>query len=446
MSRFVKTFFVLIALYHILVTILWYGILWWWYQNIISISRDILRIWFFLFVLLTNTKQIKEYLLKRKNIRIRFIVLIVFSVLISFLHWKSLWNIMIWIKYGFYYLFIFLTASFIWFSCVQSFKLKDMYRFQRFLLWIVFFGFLRQSVKMGRPELFMSLGYWKFDDFYFWTNPPLYYLTGYEWTTRRQWIFSGPNNYAYFLTAFFPLVLLRRWRWIKKIKKVFQNPIWNLDILYVVLRVLAIAMTLSRSAIIWVALIIILLAKDRIKKNKKIAIWIFWVFILWLIGISFLKKESTINHVNAKVSYIKEIIDNPLWYWLGSSGPAIHHNGSMLPENYFMQLMLDIWTVWFIFWCIVILQMLLVFKWIKNIKPDPKEKTKPWEISNELVYLHRNRFYIWRSVLLVIGLFLHVFEDSMVNYLFFISFGILSWYLSKFTKQENKSLKNLLSK
>jgi hypothetical protein len=152
------------------------------------------------------------------------------------------------------------------------------------------------------------------------------------------------------------------------------------------------------------------------------------------------------EHINAKFSYVKEIVNNPLWYWLGSSGPAIHHNGSMLPENYFMQLMLDIWTVWFIFWCIVILQMLLIFKWIKNIKPDPKENTKPWEISNELVYLHRNRFYIWRSVLLVIGLFLHVFEDSMVNYLFFISFGILSWYLSRFTKQENKSLKNLLAK
>ncbi|HPK28191.1 MAG TPA: O-antigen ligase family protein, partial [Candidatus Absconditabacterales bacterium] len=351
---------------------------------------------------------------------------------------------MIGIKYGFYYLFIFLTASFIGFSCVKNFKLKDMYWFQRFLLGIVFFGFLRQSVKMGRPELFMSLGYGKFDDFYFGTNPPLYYLTGYEGTTRRQGIFSGPNNYAYFLTAFFPLILLRRGSGIKKIKKVFQNPIGNLDILYVVLRVLAIAMTLSRSAIIGVALIIILLAKDRIKKNKKIAIGIFGVFILGLIGISFLKKESTINHVNAKVSYIKEIIDNPLGYGLGSSGPAIHHNGSMLPENYFMQLMLDIGTVGFIFWCIVILQMLLVFKRIKNIKPDPKEKTKPGEISNELVYLHRNRFYIGRSVLLVIGLFLHVFEDSMVNYLFFISFGILSGYLSKFTKQENKSLKNLL--
>lgn len=444
MKRFVQVFFVIIALYHIIITILGYWIFWEGSQSIISISRDALRIWFFLFMFFTNTKQIKEYLLKRKKVRIRFIVLIVFSIWVSFLNGKFLKDIMVGLKYGLYYLLIFLTASFIWFSGIKNFKLKDMHWYQWFLLWIVFFWFLRQSIKMARPEVFMNLWYWGFDDFYFWTNPPLYYLTWYEWTTRWQWIFSGPNNYAYFLIAFFPLVLLRRGNWLKKIKNLFQNPIWNLDLLYVLLRILAIIMTLSRSAIIWIALIIALLAKNWIKKNKKITIGILGIFILWIIGLSFLKKNSTINHINAKFSYIKEVVDKPFWHWLGSSGPAIHHNGNMLPENYFMQLMLDIWTVWFIIWCVVILQILLIFKWIKNIKPNDREKTKSWEINNELIYLHRNRLYLWRSVLLVIWLFLHVFEDSMVNYLFFVSFWILSWYLSKFIKKEKTNFKNLI--
>jgi len=281
MQRFLWVFFILIALYHIIVTILWYGILWWNSQAIISISRDALRILFFVFVFFSNIKQIKEYLKKRKNVRIWFVVLILFAILTSFLNWKTTGDMMIWIKYGLYYLVIFLTASFVWFAGIKKIEIKNISWFQRFLLWIVFFGFLWQIIKIIRPEIFMNLGYGNFDDFYFGSNPPIYYLTSFEWTTRWQGIFSGPNNYGYFLIAFLPLVLLWWGKWLYKIKSIIKNPFWNLDILFVILRILAIAMTLSRSAIIWMILTIWLLSKDWIKKNKKIAIWIFWIFVLW---------------------------------------------------------------------------------------------------------------------------------------------------------------------
>jgi len=39
-----------------------------------------------------------------------------------------------------------------------------------------------------------------------------------------------------------------------------------------------------------------------------------------------------------------------------------------------------------------------------------------------------------------------VFEDSMVNYLFFICFGILSGYLSKFFEWKNVSFRSLFLK
>ena len=38
-------------------------------------------------------------------------------------------------------------------------------------------------------------------------------------------------------------------------------------------------------------------------------------------------------------------------------------------------------------------------------------------------------FQIWLLALLVMGLFLHVFEDSMVNYLFFWGYGLMLWAL-----------------
>ena len=434
-QRFIWWFFVLIAMYHVIVTVLWYWILWWNSQIYISIARDALWILLFLIVFFLNIKEISKYLIKWKNVRIWFIVLIAFSILVSFLMWSSIENMMIGIKYWFFYLFIFLSASLIWFFWIKKLNKVHIHRFQYFLIWLVVFWFVWQIMKMIRPELFINIWYWKFDDFYFWANPPLYYLTWFEWTTRWQWLFSWPNNYGYFLVAFLPIILLWRNTWLKKLKNIFKNPIKNLNFLLIAIRILAIIMTLSRAAIIWLVLIFALLSKDRIKKNRKnknIFIWILWFILLWIIWLSALKRDSTLWHINAKLAYIWEIIDNPIWHWLGTSWPAIHHNWTMLPENYFMQIMLDIWTVWFIFWSIVVFQILIIFKNIRLYFKQNKIKS-----DEQIGFLHWNSLYIWRSTLLVIWLFLHVFEDSMVNYLFFISFGLISWYLSKLYKISN---------
>ena len=53
------------------------------------------------------------------------------------------------------------------------------------------------------------------------------------------------------------------------------------------------------------------------------------------------------------------------------------------------------------------------------------EKTE--QKSEFLQYLRP--FQIWLLALLVMGLFLHVFEDSMVNYLFFWGYGLMLWAL-----------------
>gem|GEM_PF-3836360 len=73
------------------------------------------------------------------------------------------------------------------------------------------------------------------------------------------------------MIAFLPLVLLWWNTGIKKLKNIFKNPISNINFLYLGLWILAILMTLSRSAILGMALIFVLLAKDWIKKNKKAA-------------------------------------------------------------------------------------------------------------------------------------------------------------------------------
>lgn len=75
----------------------------------------------------------------------------------------------------------------------------------------------------------------------------------------------------------------------------------------------------------------------------------------------------------------------------------------------------------------------MIFKSIEN-------DFKNWKYSDEdaAVFLQRKRLLLWWFALLIMWLFLHVFEDSMVNYLFFCIFGILSGYLSKLYEKEIK--------
>jgi preprotein translocase subunit SecF len=63
-----------------------------------------------------------------------------------------------------------------------------------------------------------------------------------------------------------------------------------------------------------------------------------------------------------------------------------------------------------------------------------------------MTFLQWKRLYMWRTILLVIWLFLHVFEDSMVNYLFFVAFGLLTGYMSSLYKNNKLQFKDLFIK
>ena len=431
--QFLKYFFIIIAAYHIIVTILSYWLNIWLSQTNISIIRDAVWLCFVILTAIWNEDWIKWYRKKRKKVWIWLWILIAFSLWISYLMWISLNNMMIWIKYWFYFLVIFLTSTFVWYTWIKKFNMKDFSWIQYLLMWILGIWFIRQILKIIKPDLFMNMWYGELDDFNYWSNPPIYYLTSYEGTMRWQWLFAWPNNYGYFLIAFLPLILLTRWETRQEFKDFIKHPKQNLNFLLTILRFVAICMTLSRSAILWTAVVIAFLAKNWIKQHKKISIWILCILIAWIVWLSFLKPESTLGHFKANLTYIWEIINNPLWHWLWSSWPAIHHEWTMLPENYFMQIMLDVWTMWFILWCIVIFLILMIFKSIEN-------DFKNWKYSDEdaAVFLQRKRLLLWWFALLIMWLFLHVFEDSMVNYLFFCIFGILSGYLSKFYKKDIK--------
>jgi len=437
MIRFLKAFLIFVVMYHIFVTVIGYGLLWWAYPQLPALGRDVIWLLFFAILVILNIKTIKSYLKTRKRPRITLIILIVFGVWISLLKGKWMYDIFVGIKYGLLYLFIFLSATFIghiWNtkdSNIENWKLKieNFLNFLKYLLIItLLFWFLRQGLKFIWPDLFLHIGYGPFNDFKFGIKPPIYYLTWYKGTPRRQGIFSWPNNYGYFLIAFLPIIVMffrQKFDGIKKLLTANTTAIINISL--IVLRIAAIILTLSRTAFIGWIVGLAVMNVQRIRKHKKLSLGIWIVLLAGIIGLSILKWASTLNHIKAKFWSIKYVINQPSGYGLGTSGPAVNHNGTILPENYYIQLMLDIGTLWFFIRTIIILQITRIARKIQT-----SFTTLRGNISNQTTYLIRKWLNIWRVSLLIMGLFLHVFEDSMINYLFFISWWILSGYLSTF--------------
>lgn len=423
MFRFLGIFWIFIVFYHLFVTIIIYWFLWGSYAEFPAILRDGIRIVLFLIIFLFNIKYLKKYLLNWKYPWIVFIIMIIWGIVVSLLKDKTLFDMFIWIKYWFFYMLILLTASFIWFikKEIDSWKLvinRNLKIIWYWLIGIMIVWFIWQWAKLLWPDFFMNIWYWPLNDFFFGENPPIYYLTWFKWTLRRQGIFSGPNNYWYFLVAFLPLILL-----INKYRRFFKNSKYNEYCKYWIiwLWILAILFTLSRTAILWSAIVFIVINLERIRKNK-LKSWI--ILFLWLISIvwlSFLKDSSTLNHIVAKFGSLKYVIDNPIWMGLGTAWPAIHHNWSILPENYFLQVMLDIWTIWFIIWA---------FFWYLIININKKIRGNLKEYKKNTDYILWRYLNISLFCLMFMWLFLHVFEDSMVNYLFFVTYWIFIWYFS----------------
>ena len=417
-------FWILNVFYQVISTFLVY-----WIQILDASYPALIREWiwllFLFIVLVLGYKKFKPYWKHWKKTWIAFIILIIVSVLFSLLKDVSRSNMLIWIKYWFRWTFILISASFFGYVISEKWqKSKLIQILPRVLVWIVLIGFLWQWAKLLWPDLFYLMWYRKLDDYAFWSNPPLYYLTWYEWTLRRQGFFSWPNNYWYFLVAFLPFV----WRFFtNKIKKKEDTV---LSILALVVRMAWMVATLSRAVLVWMMVVFVALYRSKLKSKKRWLLrWGIWLLVVLAI-LSVLKRESTVGHITSKLSTIPEVISEPLWHGLGSSGPAIHYEWKYLPENYFLQIMLDIGTVWFLVWTFMLMCLLLVqYKviWINK-----------WKLTNDEEYQLQvlYKLQIWFFALFVMWLFLHVFEDSMVNYLFFTIYGIVLWSLSTKLKGE----------
>ncbi len=397
-------FYTIIILYHI-ISIITLHIRW--YENITTLSllRDLWRVAIVAGTAIRKYKYIIPFFRQRKYPIILSGITILSAIILSLYQGTSWYNIFIGIKYGYMFLWILLSALFVWRTLNKEQKEKITKTIPKIIIITIVVGFVRQMLKYIRPDFFFHIGYGPIGDFIFGQEPPVYYRTGPGWEPRLQGLFAWPNNYGYFLAAFFPLILYTFQQQITKNKKL----LWMIAIIITITSVL---LTLSRTA--WIGTIIgaILIYATRFRQHKKILRSILIVATIGIVWLSILKWWSTQEHIIQKLSSMQYVIDKPLGYGLGSSWPAIHHEGTMLPENYYIQIAIDTGTVW------AILLLLTLITFMYSIKTyNKKNESKP--------------LIIWFFILLVMGLFLHVFEDSMVNYIFFITRGLYIWYKSK---------------
>ena len=314
----------------------------------------------------------------------------------------------------------------------------------RWLVGIIAVGFLWQIAKVQYPDLFMKFGYGPVGDYAYGEHPPIRYRTWPGGTMRRSGIFAGPNNYGYFLVAFFGFFLVTAKRAVELLKKRYTTKqrtilLWCMVVLYAA----AVLLSFSRGALIgclvqlgilWrqarkyvatymrTTTVAPAMVKRRTRRwGRVITTMIVLVgSVVWRMSV--LKWWSTMEHFQRSREGIELVVAQPRWYGLGSSGPAVHRGGKYLPENMYIQVLLDTGWIWFALWIVA-----LGWRIVRGIR---------------LAHLYKSWTMWWLRAgligLSIEGVFLHVWEDSMVNMLFLGLMGVLIGVLLQQRERSNR--------
>jgi len=385
---------------------------------------DMWFIWFFVkefIVVLLFLVLIYEYFFNKENkdVKLKFDLIdysifafILYWVIITFINWLSIANIFFWWRYDFLWFVIFLIYK----HWKVFLKETTSNLIKLFLLSSVISLFLWIVVKFILWEEILSLFWFSIyvADFWFGDWIPIYQWVEASGIRRFQWILDSPLAMWYFL-------LLFTWLFVHLNKK-------NLDFavnFWLVILFSLIFITYSRAAMLWVVVgifvLFLLSFKNIFLKYKK---HIFSISVLLIILVSslwyifqdkivnvFLRPWSTKGHFTRMETWIKRFISKPFWSWLATAGPAyrsvIKENTTLetdsyyIPESWFVQILVEGWIVYFSLFLLILWQILFTLYKNKN---------------NYILAM-----FIW---ILMMNLFLHVFEYTYITILLFLFLGL----------------------
>jgi len=229
---------------------------------------------------------------------------------------------------------------------------------------------------------------------------------------------------AFYFVAFWPLILL----------SIFYR---RLHFIWWILYLILLIWTLSRSgaiAFVWqiilIALFIFIYNKNLRRKILFIVdflalmAWIWWVYLYltWKYHQIILRGSSTKWHITKSLESLEKIKENLfIWHWLWTAWPATHYTKTdVIPESWFLQIFYELWFVWWLLWFAFLLLVVrnLYLTWNKKFMKN--------------IDIMKVSLSIWVIWLLIQGLVLHSFEDSMISLpLFMLIWIFLSWLDNK---------------
>lgn len=349
------------------------------------------------------------------------------------------------IKYDIFQYIILWAGIWLGFLLLKRKKWSEIYayikRFLKFSLIMILLGVMRQLGKNILPDIFLSyLGYSSPSDFVPYTKPPIYYITGAGGIERLSGFFVGPNTLWFFLiTMTSILYYYAKKTWSKKYLIIGT-------ILYLVIALF----TLSRGAIVGITFQILALIgygafivwKQTFKQSEKILFWKRLPYIIVIViaslvalwGVNLWKNDSNSERSTSGETISKIVATGIplLWYGPGHVGPARHYDPNYLDdkkndhamlENIYLQTIINQWWIGFSILLSIIISLLFIHHRIRMSLATNN-------YSNSNLSLLTTTQYMWLGLmgLLLIGWFLHTFIDSMVNYLFFLPYGVLIGY------------------
>jgi len=140
-----------------------------------------------------------------------------------------------------------------------------------------------------------------------------------------------------------------------------------------------------------------------------------YLYFSWKYHQVILRGASTAWHAKRALATINEIKKSPIiGHWLWTAWPAAHYiKSDIIPESWFLQIFYELGIVGalrFIFIILIIYQLKV------------SKLTYPYLKKDQILQIG---LIIWLIGLLVQGLVLHSFEDSMVSIPLFILVGII---------------------
>lgn len=340
---------------------------------------------------------------------------IFYGIWITFINWLGFSSVI----YGWRYDFMFLIVFLIYKHWKIFLKIKISELLKLFLYSASLSLFLGLLVKFVLWEEVLTI-FWYTNYISDWTYKwwvPNYHWLENSWIRRFQWILEWPNPMAFFLIIFTSLFLA-----FQKNKQEFYV------FLILVFLFFLLILTFSRSAILWVFtnIFIIFLLNIKIiwKKYKKLFLSfsifllifsvLFWFLFQENIKNIIIRKGSTSGHFERMIVWIKRFTEKPFWAGLAESGPAFRKiypekqtkkdELKYIPESWFIQILIEWWIIYFLLYLSII------------------------SIILRKLYKNNLSIFFGFSAILVMSLFLHIFEAT---YLSIIIFSFIWLFLNK---------------